>query len=370
MFVRIAKHEYAVVVRDNNYVRLLTPGTYWGLGLAGAKLETFSTLTGVLQHRFAWQILNDPENKGLFGTLSVPDGSLGLYWLDGHFAGFLRAGTYGLFNGPRVVKTQVLETTPGKIVEGVDLRPVLAHPLASQFLEVVMVGVGQVAQLAHAGKPLGLYGSGHYVFFKQAQAIVLRTLSVYESLVDISGQEIMTQDKVTLRLNLVVTYKVVDPALAFERDTSGGNVDATVYRLAQLALRASVGGRSLDSLLADKESLGAELVEALASGARELGVSIKSVGVRDIILPGEMKELFNKVLQAQKEAEANVIKRREETAAARSQANTAKLLSESPMLLKLREMELLGEVLRSANVTLVVGDGEVAGKVLSLTERK
>jgi regulator of protease activity HflC (stomatin/prohibitin superfamily) len=372
MYVRLESHEYAVVVRNNNYVRLLTPGTHWGLSLAGphVKIETVSALAGLLSHRLSWQVLNDPKNKALFDKVEVADGQFGLYWLDGHFAGFLRPGSYGVFKGPRVVKTLVLEAEPGKIVEGLDLRTALTHPLASQYFDVVNVGVGQVAQLTLAGKTLGLFESGQYVFFKQAQSITARYLSLREILVDITGQEIMTQDKVTLRLNLALTYKVSDPATAFETDGSSNDhvfLNIPVYRLAQLALRASVGGRTLDSLLADKESLGTELAQALNAPARDLGVAIKSVGVRDIILPGEMKDLFNKVLQAQKEAEANVIKRREETAAARSQANTAKLLSESPMLLKLREMELLGEVLSGANVTLVVGEGELTRKVLSLT---
>lgn len=364
-----AKNEFAVVVRDNNYIKLLPPGKHWLLDVTHPykHVEKISALAGVLQHKLAWQILNDPANGAYFDTVTVPDGHVGLYWIDELFAGFLPRGVHGVFKGPRKVKTQVLAAVPGKTVEGVDLQPILVHPQAYQYLEVITVPLGKVAQFSMAGKPLGVFESGQYVFFKQPQGIAVTVLSVRESVLDISGQEIMTQDKVTLRLTFLVTYKVTDYALAFDHE---GDVGTALYRNAQLALRASVGGRSLDALLAGKESLGEEISQALATSAKELGVAIKTVGVRDIILPGEMKTLFNRVLEAQKESEANIIKRREETAAARSQANTAKLLSESPMLLKLREMELLGQVLTGANVTLVVGEGDVPQKVLSLIERK
>src|SRR5205823_12571304 len=133
-----------------------------------------------------------------------------------------------------------------------------------------------------------------------------------------------------------------------------------LYREAQLALRAAVGAKQLDALLADKESVGAEVRDALTKRAAELGISVKSVGLRDIILPGDMKTLLNQVIAATKEAEANLIRRREETAQVRSQANTAKLLADNPALLRLREMELLKDVLVSAKATFVFGSGDLA----------
>ena len=71
------------------------------------------------------------------------------------------------------------------------------------------------------------------------------------------------------------------------------------------------------------------------------------MGIRDVILPGDMKELLNKVTEAKNAAEANLIARREETAAMRSQANTAKLLEDNPTLMRLRELEVLERVAAS-----------------------
>ena len=182
-----------------------------------------------------------------------------------------------------------------------------------------------------------------------------------------AGQEIITSDKVTLRVNLLVNWQVTDPVLGA---TVVSDVAQALYREAQLVLRAAVGTRTLDALLADKESVGAEVRAALSARAAELGVTVKSVGLRDIILPGDMKTLLNQVIAAQKEAEANLVRRREETAQVRSQANTAKLLADNPALLRLREMELLKDVLAAAEATFVFGPGDLAEQVRGLATVK
>lgn len=143
-----------------------------------------------------------------------------------------------------------------------------------------------------------------------------------------------------------------------------------LYREAQLALRAAIGGRGLDSLLADKDAVGREVRASLARRAEEFGVAVVSVGLRDIILPGEMKLILNQVIEAEKQAQANLIRRREETAAARSQANTARLLAENPLLARIKELELLGEILAGTKATFVFGSGDLANQVRSLIRRE
>jgi DNA transposition AAA+ family ATPase len=91
-----------------------------------------------------------------------------------------------------------------------------------------------------------------------------------------------------------------------------------------------------------------------------------SAGIRDVILPGDMKELMNKVTEAKKAAEASLITRREETAAMRMQANTAKILESSPTLMKLRELETLERVADKANLTVVLGENGLADRVVKL----
>ena len=90
------------------------------------------------------------------------------------------------------------------------------------------------------------------------------------------------------------------------------------------------------------------------------------MGVRDIILPGEMKDLMNKVTEAKKAAEANLIVRREETAAMRSQANTAKVLADNPTLMRLRELEVLEKVATCGKLSVVLGEKGLADRVVNL----
>jgi regulator of protease activity HflC (stomatin/prohibitin superfamily) len=94
-----------------------------------------------------------------------------------------------------------------------------------------------------------------------------------------------------------------------------------------------------------------------------------AVGIRDIILPGEMKELMNRVTEAKKAAEANLIARREETAAIRSQANSARLLAEQPVLMRMRELEVLEKIAAAGELKIVLGgDGSqgLASRVVNL----
>src|SRR5258706_7863681 len=90
--------------------------------------------------------------------------------------------------------------------------------------------------------------------------------------------------------------------------------------------------------------------------AHRFGVRVERVGIKDVVLPGEMKTLLNRVIEAEKEAAANVILRREETAATRSLANTAKVMAENPVLLRLKELESMKEIASSIKeVRVVVG---------------
>ena len=131
----------------------------------------------------------------------------------------------------------------------------------------------------------------------------------------LQGQEIMTADKVTLRLTAMAKMKVIDPAAAL---LSVDDYAGQVYADVQLALRAAVGGLELEALLGQKGLLGETVRAAVAERARGYGVDVLDVGVRDLILPGEMKAILNQVMEARKKAEAALILRREEVAATRS----------------------------------------------------
>jgi regulator of protease activity HflC (stomatin/prohibitin superfamily) len=184
---------------------------------------------------------------------------------------------------------------------------------------------------------------------------MLAVIDLRERRLDVSGQEVMTRDKVTLRLNLSASFKVSD---ARRLAAVARAPDDVVYLSMQLAAREAVTTRTLDELLAGRDELAAVIAPLVRERAAVVGLELIELGVKDLILPGEMKDLLNKVIQAQKEAEANVILRREETAATRSMAQTAKVLAENPLVIRLKELEAYKELAQKVGqVHLVLGEG-------------
>jgi regulator of protease activity HflC (stomatin/prohibitin superfamily) len=195
---------------------------------------------------------------------------------------------------------------------------------------------------------------GRHAAWTTMKKVSFANIDLRERVLQIGGQEVMTKDRVTLRLNISATYKVADPR---RLATVAREPDDVLYLAIQFVTRETVASKTLDELLVDRDAFGASLMPAVAKRAREIGLDVVEFGLKDVILPGEMKVLLNRVIEAQKEAEANVILRREETAAVRSMANTAKVLSENPILVRLKELEAYKELAaKVGQVHLVVGD--------------
>ncbi len=295
-------------------------------------------------------------------VLDLKDHERGLVWIDGRFAEILLPGLHAFWTTHRTVKVEVIDVREVRF-EHVELATIARHRSALFALETHQVEEGRAGVLFLDGKYVATLRPGRYVFWKNVANIQLTTLELRETMLDVSGQEIMTADKVTLRMNAVAVYRIADPHRAV---TASDDVRQALYRETQLALRAVVGGRELDALLTDKDAVASEMEEIVRRRAGALGVEIVSAGVRDVILPGDMKDLMNKVTEARKAAEANLIARREETAAMRSQANTAKLLENNPTLMRLRELEVLEKIAAGGNLNIVMGDKGLADRVVNL----
>jgi len=168
----------------------------------------------------------------------------------------------------------------------------------------------------------------------------------------VAGQEIMTSDKLPLRLTLIAQYRVVDPAKAL---TQVQNYVMFLYETLQLAMRDIVGAQTLDELLAKKNALSEELAQKVRPRAGEAGLELASCGVKDVVLPGEIKTLLIKTAEAERTAQAALITAREELAATRCQLNTAKLIAENPSILRLKELQVMAELAKKSGNTFVIG---------------
>ncbi len=179
---------------------------------------------------------------------------------------------------------------------------------------------------------------GAHAFWMAGPALDLKRVDLRRTALEITQQELLTKDRVTIRVNLSVIYKVVDPVAAV---TGTRDFSETLYREAQFALRRTLGAKTLDQILAEKVDIDATPVREAMSA---LGVEVSELAMKDVILPGDMRAILNQVVAAEKEAEANVIRRREETNATRSLLNTAKVMAENPVMLRLKELEALQEL--------------------------
>ena len=129
-----------------------------------------------------------------------------------------------------------------------------------------------------------------------------------------------------------------------------------------------MGKLTLDELLNQKEEIGRKLEEKMKEIQSQYPVEIGAVGIKDIILPGEIRAIMNTVLVAEKQAQANVITRREEVASTRSLLNTARLMEENQILYRLKEMEYLERICEKAGSISLSGTAGILEQLAALTE--
>jgi len=364
--IKICTYEMGLVLRDCEFAGLLAPGVHWLVDFLGkTRVEIVSQRAPWLAHEQLDVIVKSGALAGRAASLDLEDHERGLVWVEGRFSHILPPGLFAWWTGHKDVAVEVLDARAVRF-EHKELKTIIRSPTAKVYLDLCDVARDHVGVLFIDGRYVDTLPPGQYAFWKGAADARVVEVDERETTVDVSGQEIMTADKVTLRVNAHVTYRIVDARRAV---SSSDDVRQALYRETQLALRAVIGGRELDAFLAAKEATGQEIEQAVRGRASELGLAIAAVGIRDVILPGEMKDLMNKVTEAKKAAEANLIARREETAAIRSQANTARLLVEHPTLMRLKELEVLEKIASAGQLKVVLGgegEGGLADRVVNL----
>ncbi len=204
--------------------------------------------------------------------------------------------------------------------------------------------------LYQKGRFTKLLEPGRYVLWPWQYRRVDK-IDVRETSQTVDGQEILTSDKIGVRVTLVAQYKVSDPVAAKH---IVDNYATQLYQDLQLTLRESITGRTLEEVLKDREALSMQLWQSVAPRVEKYGLALNRVGVKDIVLPGVVRTVFLQEVEADLKGRASLVAARHETAAARARANTAKLLQENPDILRLQELETLASLASKAGNVLIL----------------
>lgn len=358
----VAPYQRALRMKNQRVLEVLGPGVYWTYPLfTGEEIRIYSTKDQLCEYEYMDTVAATQADlvEQYFDVANLSDTQAALVYIDGKLSNLLAPATTQYFwKGLAEVRIDVIELNETLRVDNALAKLLSRNERLRRRCEILgatislMVGERQVGMLYENEVLQETLKPGYYMFWKFARKLRVNIVDTRWEIMDVSGQEILTKDRVSLRVNLSATYKVVDPVLL---ENSVQRIDTYLYRELQLALRQAVGTRSLDELLGNKAVLDSVISDGVQDSLKLIGVEVGNVGVKDIILPGEMKDILNKVVLAEKTAQANNIRRREETAATRSLMNTAKLMADNPLLVRLKELEALEKVTGNIDRITVFG---------------
>lgn len=352
--INIKKGKIGIVYnRKNEFKTVLTQNDYWTelfnkvyVKSVEDEFVTLITDTELYQNEQLVELLN---------IVKVLSNELVLVYRDGILSNILKKGVYKYWKANQVLtfkkydisNTEELSTNKELDFADMTLRQYIREFEVFSYEKAILLMNDQFVEVLDAGI---------YRYWKNNTTIKISKVDIRQKQVELSGQELLTKDKATIRINLTAFYKVIDIIKAVIDNQSYEN---QIYSLLQLSLRTYVAKYTLDELLESKEELAVAILSEISEKAAALGVEISDVGIKDVILPGEMRTIMNQVLEAQKRSQANVITRREETAAIRSMLNTAKLMEENTMLLKMKEMEYVEKIADKVGEISINGNGNL-----------
>lgn len=419
--VTIEEHEVGVLLVDGAPRRALEAGRY----ILWQQRHDVRVRVHDMRERFAL-LPQQHANllRHLMTTVTLRESQRGVVLEDGVMSAWLEPGRHDLWSYDREVTVRTLDIDAGFLA--IDHMPEIARVLPQAAAAPLEVGVGEVAMLYREGRAFTCLTPGSYLVWKLDRNITFGVFSTQplmteiperewalvpahimtahtvrphergllwvngafeqelkegrygvhrdrrdvafclldmrEQEIQIQGQEVMTSDKVTLRLNLVVKWRIAEARKSMETQTS---IHDALYSEAQLVARAYIASVSIDALLEGRNAAAEAMRAELAPRAATWGLELARIDLKDVILPGEMKSLLNRVIEAQKQADANVIMRREETSATRAQANTAKMMENNPALMRMKELELMSEISHNVGTITIVTGGEDIMRALS-----
>jgi len=356
-YIRVKETQKALLYKDEKLIKILNAGVYKGFfpftryrveyvaftpyGIGGETAQRLYKLYPelVTQH---------------FNVVALEAGKRAYVIVDGKPTEFLEAGALKLYFKEYHVEIEKTDVQNRFEVSQAHTCYLEQLPEATG-IEAIVVDKYTKGYLYVDETFVKVLGAGKHYFYTDFFDIVVKMIDMRVKELEINGQELLSADKVTVRCNLTMHYLIKDGETYLKR------VDMPqeyLYKQLQFAVREHIGALKIDEILQRQHTLSKTVLQRLHTICEEVGVEVKGVYLKDIILPGDMREIFNQVIEAEKRAEANNIRRREETAATRSLLNTAKLMKDNPALARLKELEALEKITQTVGTLNVYGGFE------------
>lgn len=361
--IRVNNGNVGLVFRNGDFTKVLTAGKHW---LKGSESLVVQELSKQLVVDVDLDLLlKNEELANMLIVIEVAEEELVLVLNRNRFEKVLPTGRYAFWRECKDRKFDSYDLSELNVPTDFKVA-FLKRAEMIPFIRTFVVSAHEKGLLFIDGVYSHELLPGTYYFWNNSKLTQVQKVDVRQIRMEISGQEILTMDKAALRVNFEVIYQVenIQKALLENKD-----FEKQLYITVQLAIREFVGTRVLDELLENKDLVSKTVLTGLKSKVAELGLVIKDVGIKDLILPGDIKEIMNHVLVAQKQAQANVITRREETASTRSLLNTAKLMEDNPVLFKLKEMEYIEKIAERVNNISLSGGGQMVDQLKEIFSR-
>ncbi|MEG0187152.1 MAG: slipin family protein [Algoriella sp.] len=333
----INNQEIGLAIKNNEVKNIYTKGNYWIL--FNKNIEKFD-INEIIDSKFHSMILENETLKEMVDFIEVLHNEVLIVYKNNQFHDSFYNKNIMIWKNSTQLKTMKFDLNSTDEIKNLSKREIdilrksgaIRIISVSPYFEGILFKDNKFDQVVKAGD---LY------FYNNETKISVVTYDMRPQTIEISGQEILTKDKAQLRINFMVNYQIIDLIKAYQANK---DFEKMIYQAIQLGLREFIGNMNFDELMSDKNSVSDYIMQKYQNQFAEIGLKLKETGMKDIILPGEIREIMNRVLIAEKTAQANSIMRREETASTRSLLNTAKLMEENETLWKLKEMEYIEKI--------------------------
>ena len=353
--IQVGDQERALLIVNGRFQEILDPGTH-RIPSFGRDVEFEVGQLNSVAYSGAWATFLLQERPDLiaryFVVVETGDTEVAVIRVNGAVTGIIGPSVRRLYwRGPDNLTVETIDASKNIEVPAA-IVPVLPRLGRDIPATTAFIDEGRTGLLYRDNKLIRELPAGAFGFWTANGAVGIEVVDLRRQTLEIPGQEILTKDKVSIRVNVCAEYRIVNAVLWKQAVKDS---QEQLYKMVQLVVRQSNGMKTLEEALADKGKVDVVTAQVLRDDALEFGVKVGEIAIKDIILPGEMRAILNQVITAEKQAQANLIRRREETAATLSLLNTVKLMEENPLLIRMKELETLEKVVEKVGKISIRG---------------